>query len=84
MAMPHQHAGFSAPGVCTEEAQRTNAIFAQRHKCLEDFMRSDGISGLEFKVLQKTTLATNGQLLGFHIWSISAYQINAAPAVLPP
>src|SRR5262249_3312148 len=46
MPLPHPHAGYSAPGVWTEEARRTHAIFGTRSDRLADFMLTDGLSSL--------------------------------------
>ena len=56
IALSHQHAGFSAPGIYTEEARRTLGLYeTRRHKLLE-MMTKDGLSNLEFKTLQRTPI----------------------------
>jgi len=63
-ALPHVHAGFSAPGVWTEEARGTHEIFLARRDRLAAFIGKDGLSTLGFRLLEKTPLALGGQVLG--------------------
>jgi hypothetical protein len=54
--LPHRHAGFSAPGVLTEEARRTRALYAVRRRNLLAVMADDGLSSLQFEPLRCTPL----------------------------
>ncbi len=58
--LPHKSAGFSAPHVWNETAQRTNALFARREPDFRALMESDGVSSLQFKLLDKKPLALAG------------------------
>ena len=60
-ALPHEHAGFAAPGVYSEEARRTHAIFAQRRDRLGDLMTTDGLSTMRFKLLEQRRLTIAGR-----------------------
>jgi hypothetical protein len=61
MALAHQHAGFSAPGVYTEEARQTHVVWAQRREKLAEFMAADGLSALEFKLLRSSPVTLEGK-----------------------
>ncbi len=51
-ALPHKSAGFVPPGVFTEEARRTRALYAMRRERISELMDIDGLRNLKFK---KTT-----------------------------
>jgi hypothetical protein len=59
-ALHHKHAGFSAPGVLTDEARRTRSLYQARRQKIADLMVNDGLSSLTFKLLQRTPLKLNG------------------------
>ncbi len=60
-SLPHAHAGFSAPGVWTEEARGTHEIFLSRRDRLDQFIGKDGLSNLDFRLLGKAPLALGGR-----------------------
>jgi hypothetical protein len=68
LSLPHPHAGYSAPGVWTQEARQTHALLAKRRDKLAQLMRSDGLSSLQFKLHEKRPISINGQNLpdSFH------------------
>ena len=58
----HKHAGFSAPGVWTEEARRTNDLYKKRQLSLEAPHKQDGVNTLQFNLVDKKPLTLpNGQ-----------------------
>ena len=61
MALEHKHAGFAAPGVHTDEARRTHALWAERRLRLPEFMAEDGIASLDFKLERRTQLTIEGK-----------------------
>jgi predicted glycosyltransferase involved in capsule biosynthesis len=67
-ALPHKHAGFSAPGVLTEEARLTRAMFEGRRKNFTALMAEDGLNSIAFNVVEKRPLSTHGQAIrnSFH------------------
>lgn len=58
--LPHKHAGLVAPGVWTDQALRTKALFAEREPKLAEVMATDGLSNLEYKVLRKAPIMLKG------------------------
>ena len=68
MVLPHPHAGFVAPGVYSEEARITHAIFNDRRDNIEGLMRIDGLNSLQFRVLQQNIIERDGIMLNnvFH------------------
>ena len=57
MALHHKHAGFAAPGVYTEEARRTHAVWAQRR----DNLAAVAADVIEFKLLEQRRLTLEGK-----------------------
>ncbi len=68
MALPHKHAGFSAPGVLTEEARRNGAVFRGRQGNIAALLESDGLNSLAFNVVERRPLSAQGQIIphSFH------------------
>ena len=68
LPLPHPHAGYTAAGTRTEEAQRTHALFQKRRGRLADFMTTDGLSNLKFELLDKRPISIDGKTLphSFH------------------
>jgi N-terminal region of glycosyl transferase group 7/N-terminal domain of galactosyltransferase len=68
MPLPHKHAGFSAPGVWTEEARRTHEVYKKRKDRLLEVMKKDGLNNLSYKVVDKLPLKVNEIVLpeSFH------------------
>lgn len=60
-----QHADFSAPGVWTEEAPRTAAVFEGLRNNFTALIRQDGLNSLEFKVVEKRSLSSHGHALRY-------------------
>lgn len=56
-ALPHPHAGFASPGVHSEEAQRTHAVWNERQGRMQEFMEKDGLSSLDFKLVRAARIA---------------------------
>jgi hypothetical protein len=61
MALKHVHAGFSAPGVYTDEARRTLGVWAERRERLGHFMAADGLSALKFTRVRQTRVTLDGK-----------------------
>ena len=61
--LKHPHAGFSAPGVWTEEARRTNELYKKRQPGLQALAGEDGVNNLKFKLVEKKPLATSAGTL---------------------
>jgi hypothetical protein len=59
-SLAHVHAGFSAPGIYTEEARRTLTIWDGRTKRLKEVMTTDGLSSCDFKLVQSRRVSVNG------------------------
>ena len=68
LSLPHPHAGYTAAGARTEEAQQTHALFQRRRNSLADFMTTDGLSNLKFGLLDKRPILIDGKILpnSFH------------------
>jgi N-terminal region of glycosyl transferase group 7/N-terminal domain of galactosyltransferase len=68
LPLPHPHAGYTAAGTRTEEAQQTRARFQKRRGRLADFMTTDGLSNLKFELLDKRPISIDGKILpdSFH------------------
>jgi hypothetical protein len=60
MALHHKHAGFAAPGVFTEEVRRTHAVWARHRYNLAAVVAADGLSIIEFKLLEQRRLTIEG------------------------
>jgi hypothetical protein len=60
-ALPHKHAGIVAPGVLSEEAQRTRALYFKRRDRVGELMAREGLSDLEFKTLSTRPLTMDGK-----------------------
>ena len=73
LPLPHPHAGYTAAGARTEEAQRTHALFQKRRGRLADFMTRDGSSNLKFEPLDKRPISIDGNILRTRstMWLIS-------------
>ena len=80
-ALPHKHAGFVAPGVWSEEAQRTSAIYSKRRDRVAELLSAEGLSDLEFKALSTQPLILDGKAIpgSFHYF----VDIGSAPNTLP-
>jgi len=61
LSLPHPHAGFAAPGVWTEEARQTHAIYYKRRDRLAAVMSEDGLSSLKFTLAEKRPVVLHGQ-----------------------
>jgi predicted glycosyltransferase involved in capsule biosynthesis len=59
-ALPHKHGGYSAPGVYTEEARRTLALFEARRQHILEFMKEDDLQALKFKIIKRLPIMFNG------------------------
>lgn len=68
LALAHPHAGYTATGARTEEAEQTHALFQKRRSSLADFMTRDGLSNLKFELLDKRPISIDGKILpdSFH------------------
>jgi len=68
LPLPHVHAGYTASGTRTVEAQQTLAIFQERQGHLADHMTTDGLSSLNFELLDKRPVIVDGQAMpnSFH------------------
>ena len=68
LPLPHPHAGYTATGVRTNEAQRTHTLFQKRRGSLADFMTADGLSNLKFELIEKRPITVDGRILpgSFH------------------
>jgi hypothetical protein len=62
MALEHEHAGFAAPGVYSDEAKRTHALWNDRLPALPQAMAMDGITALDFKLIKRQRLAIGGEI----------------------
>jgi hypothetical protein len=58
--LAHKHAGLSAPGVLTEEGQRTHALYEQRRPNARQWMAEDGLRGLKFAALRRMPIEIDG------------------------
>ena len=63
LPLPHPHAGYTAAGARTEEAEQTYALFQKRRGTLADFMTRDGLSNLKFELLDKRPISIDGKIL---------------------
>jgi hypothetical protein len=61
MALSHAHAGFTAPGIYSEEARRTHGLWAERRLRLERLMAEDGLETVTFRPLQQKRLTIEGR-----------------------
>jgi hypothetical protein len=61
IALHHKHAGFAAPGIYNEEARRTHAVWARRRDNLAAVAATDGLSTIEFKLLEQRRLTIEGK-----------------------
>ena len=59
-ALPHKHAGFSAPKVHTEEARRYLALFETRRERIRELMDEDGLQNLRFETINRVPIQLNG------------------------
>jgi len=74
-ALPHANAGFSAPGVYSEEARRTHALWAERRLRLDRIMAEDGLETLKFTTVRQTRVTLEGEdrpLVFHHLVDIGA------------
>jgi len=79
-ALPHEHAGFVAPGVRSEAAQRTHALYKQRRPRLREWMEQDGLCSLKFETIQRGNLAANGvELANVHHYLVDIGQPDPLP-----
>jgi hypothetical protein len=53
LSLPHVHAGYSSPGVLTDEARMIEALYRTRRDHLRELMESDGISSLQFNTVER-------------------------------
>jgi hypothetical protein len=61
-ALPHKHAGFQAPGFRTKEARRTHDMFGQRESRLEQLIDEDGLTNLQYKLIEKREVRVEGEV----------------------
>jgi hypothetical protein len=61
MPLEHKHEGFVAPGVYSDEARKTHALWDIRRARLGEFMAADGFSSLDFKLLRNRQLSVGGE-----------------------
>jgi hypothetical protein len=61
MALPHEHAGYSAPGIHSEEARGTHAVWERRRESLADAMAADGLGALDFTLERRTQVTLDGK-----------------------
>jgi hypothetical protein len=68
LALEHKHRGFAAPGVLTEEAQRTQLVFDKRVGRIPALAATDGLSALDFKLLKREKLRLDNAVVpnAFH------------------
>jgi hypothetical protein len=59
----HKHRGFSVPGSPTDEALRTEAVFAQRKPKLAELMGTDGLTNLQYQVMRKGPIKFKGAVM---------------------
>jgi hypothetical protein len=60
IALPHKHNGFAEPHVWTETGRRTNALYKKRSPDLQALMAVDGLSSLQFKLVDKKPVLREG------------------------
>ena len=67
-ALQHKHAGYSAPGVYTDEARRTLALFNTRRPHILEEMRNDGLNTMTFETVKRLPIILDGVQLqnAFH------------------
>jgi hypothetical protein len=61
MALAHEHAGFTAAGVHSEEARRTHAVWAERRERLPEIIAADGLGALDFTLERRTQVTLDGK-----------------------
>ncbi|MGH7169688.1 MAG: galactosyltransferase-related protein [Gemmataceae bacterium] len=66
--LPHKNAGFSAPGVWTEEARRTNDLFKLRQSRFRELVNEDGVTTLKFELVEKKPLPLAGGQTSPNMW----------------
>jgi len=64
----HKSAGFSAPGVWTEEARRTNDLYKKRQLRMDALLNEDGVNALQFQLVDKKPLALTGGQTVKNVW----------------
>ena len=60
LSLPHKHEGFIAPGIWSEQAKQTNAMFKSRQDHIGRFLDEDGLTSLEYKLAKKEYLPLIG------------------------
>ena len=60
--LSHTHAGFTAPGVYSEEGRRTRALYDARRPRAREWMAEDGLSSLGFSVSKQSPIKINGTI----------------------
>jgi len=60
LSLPHQSAGMATPGVRSEEALATKAVFEARRHDLADFMTRDGLNSLKYQLVATRRLMIQG------------------------
>lgn len=76
IALPHKHAGFVRPHVHTEEGRRTNALFEKRQANMLELIETDGVSTLEYKLVEKKPITVGGDPLIKNVWH---YTVDIGP-----
>ncbi len=64
----HQNAGFSSPGVWTDEARRTNELYHNRQTRLQALIDEDGVNQLKFDLVVKKPLKLAGGQAAPNVW----------------
>ena len=58
--LPHAHAGLAAPGVLTNEGERTYALYESRRPKAKQWMAEDGLRSLTFTELRREPIEIGG------------------------
>jgi hypothetical protein len=66
--LPHTQAGFSAQGVWTDEARRTNGLYSKREPNLRTLLDQDGVNTLQFRLVDKKPAALAGGGTVPNVW----------------
>jgi xylosylprotein 4-beta-galactosyltransferase len=58
-ALPHKHAGFAAPGVYTDDAQRNLVLYETRRERIRELIDVDGLRNLKFETIRRVPVKLN-------------------------
>jgi|SRR5262249_13828285 len=59
LSLQHPRAGLDAKGQPTQEARETWGLFKEREGKIAEFMKDDGVSNLNYRLIHKVPLANN-------------------------